>query len=346
MGLREEILQQPDVLSNLLTRGAPSVSDIARALSQREIDLVYVVARGSSDNAGLYAKYLFGIHNRLPVALAIPSLFTLYKAPPRLKNTLVLGISQSGESADLVEALKACRAEGASTVVITNCPESPLADASEFVLDIGAGEETAVAATKTYTGQLLAVAMLSTALANNEEHRRSLATLPTLAEKTLELNSEDSVASIAERYRYMEQCVVLGRGFNYATVFEWSLKLKELTYVVAGPYSSADFRHGPIALVERGFPVLAVLANGAVKPDILDLLAHLGEEKGAEILLVTNSNKADKIAQKILRFPDAPEWQTPLLAILPAQLFTYSLTLAKGFDPEHPRGLRKITTTE
>ncbi|MCA9322159.1 MAG: SIS domain-containing protein, partial [Planctomycetes bacterium] len=161
MGLHDEISEQPAVLSRLAAQARPGVLDIGRALRDRDIDMVYIVARGSSDNAGLFAKYLFGSHNHLPVAMALPSLFTMYAAPPRLKRALVIGISQSGQSPDIVLAVAEAKRQGAPTVVITNDPDSPLAAQGEFVIDIAAGDESAVAATKTYTAQLMAIAMLS-----------------------------------------------------------------------------------------------------------------------------------------------------------------------------------------
>lgn len=344
MGLHEEIFEQPSVLRGILDHQWPHVEAIAASVDLDAIDYVYVVARGSSDNAGLYAKYLLGIVNGMPVAMALPSLFTMYHAPPRLGRALVLGISQSGRSPDIVQAVTEGRRQGAATIVITNSPDSPLAQASEHVIDIRAGDERAVAATKTYTAQLLAVAMLSTALARSAERREALEAVPELVSRALE--TDESLAGSAQRFRYMEQCVVLGRGYNYATAYEWSLKLKELTYVVAEPYSSADFRHGPIAIVERGFPVLAVVAEGAVSGDLLALVARLQDEREAELVVVSDMDEALAFGRTACRLPKAPEWISPMTAIVPGQLFSYHLTLAKGFDPEHPRGLRKVTSTE
>ncbi|HDQ71831.1 MAG TPA: SIS domain-containing protein, partial [Chloroflexi bacterium] len=214
-------------------------------------------------------------------------------------------------------------------------------------VDISAGEEKAVAATKTYTAQLMAVAMLSVAMDTNDANGERLATLenvPALLRQVLELDA--TIERVAERYRYMERCVVLGRGYNYATAFEWSLKLKELTYVVAEPYSSADFRHGPIAIVGQGFPVLVVAPNGAVYQDMLGLLKRLNEENEAELLLVSDRDEALDLARTSLRLPaGVPEWISPLVSIVPAQLFCYYLTRAKGYDTESPRGLSKVTLT-
>jgi glucosamine--fructose-6-phosphate aminotransferase (isomerizing) len=343
MTLRKEILEQPQVLRRLLQEGEPRAREIARAIRARGIDYIFLTARGTSDNAGLYAKYLWGAMNGLPTALAAPSLFSIYHRPPRLHNALVVGISQSGQSPDIVQVVQEGRRQGAPTLAIVNKPDSPLAEASEFVLDVRAGEEQAVAATKSYTAQLMAIAMLAAALAD-DEGMQALHRVPGLVEEALGL--EEQIERAAERYRYMTQCIVLGRGYNYATAYEWSLKLKELTYVLAEPYSSADFRHGPIAVVERGFPVLAVTPRGAVHEDLLGLLQRLAEERRAELVVVSNEPQSLALAQTPLPLPAVlPEWISPLVSIVPGQLFCYYLTRAKAYDTEQPRGLQKVTRT-
>jgi glucosamine--fructose-6-phosphate aminotransferase (isomerizing) len=282
--------------------------------------------------------------NGLPVALATPSLFTYYQMPPRLKNALVVGISQSGQSPDIVSVLEEGRRQGCATLAITNAPGSPLADTADFLIDIQAGVEAAVAATKTYTAELMAIAMLSTAMLEDAEGWRLLSKVPGWVKQVLALDND--MARIAERYRYMDQCVVIGRGYNYATAFEWSLKLKELTYVVAEPYSSADFRHGPIAMVDSGFPVLAVVPSGKVYADMTALLQRLQQELKAELVVISDRKEALALAQSPLPLPEGiPEWLTPLVSIVPAQLFAYHLTRARGFDTEKPRAIRKVTET-
>ncbi len=230
------------------------------------------------------------------------------------------------------------------TLAITNAPDSPLAQTADYVIDVQAGTEKAVAATKTYTTQLLAMAMLSAALANDEERLAQLARLPEWVREGL--RQDEHIARLAPRYRYMQQCVVLGRGYNYATAFEWSLKLKELTYVVAEPYSSADFRHGPIAVVADGFPVLAVAPGGAVYADMLALLQKLAQERRAELLVISDQPEALQLATSPILLPrNIPEWLTPLVSIVPGQLFSYWLTAVKGYNTEAPRGLNKVTKT-
>ncbi|MEP6895645.1 MAG: SIS domain-containing protein, partial [Chloroflexota bacterium] len=286
MTLHSEIFEQPARLAAMLDHQKQNVLEIAKAIQARHVQYAFLAARGTSDNAGRYANYLWGAHNQLPLALATPSLFTFYQSPPRLQNALVIGVSQSGQSPDIVSVLEEGRKQNCLTLAITNIPDSPLAKAADFVLDIQAGPEKAVAATKTYTSQLMAVAMLSAALSGSTEHWNELASVSKWAEQALALDKE--LARISERFRYMSQCVVLGRGFNYATAFEWSLKLKELTYVIADPYSSADFQHGPIAMVEGGFPVLAISPKGKVHDTMKEMLTRLRKQLNAELVLISD----------------------------------------------------------
>ena len=344
MTLHSEIREQPASLARLLSTQKEAVEKIARAIQSKNIQYAFLAARGTSDNAGRYANYLWGGHNGLPVALATPSLFTLYMQPPKLSGALVVGISQSGQSPDIVSVLVEGRRQGCPTLAITNEPQSPLAQSADFVLDIQSGEERAVAATKTYTSELMAIAMLSTALNGTREAWDELSQAPEWVEQVL--NEEAGIAQMAQRYRYLDQCVVLGRGYNYCTTFEWALKLKEMAYLIAEPYSSADFLHGPIAMVERGFPVMAVVPQGRVFDPLMSLLTDLKEDHLAELVIISNAHSALALAQSPIQIPDrVPEWLSPVVGIVPAQLFTYHLTLAKGYDPDQPRSIHKVTRT-
>ena len=344
MTLQSEILEQPERLAHLLHNQWELVKKIAATIRQRDIRYVFLAARGTSDNAGRYANYLWGAQNQLPLALATPSLFTYYKRPPKLEGALVVGISQSGQSPDIVSVIVEGRRQGCLTLAITNEPDSPLAHAADLVLDIQAGDEKAIAATKTYTNELMAIAMLSAALADDKTHLGELGKVSGWANKVLK--QDVPISHLAERYRYMRQCVVLGRGFNYCTAFEWALKLKELTYTVAEPYSSADFQHGPIAMVEGGFPVLAVAARGMVFDSMHEMLGRLHSEQLAELVIISDDKDALSLAASPIQLPNGiPEWLTPIVSIIPAQLFAYHLTLAKGINPEMPRTITKVTET-
>jgi glucosamine--fructose-6-phosphate aminotransferase (isomerizing) len=345
MTLYSEIAEQPERIKHLLASQKKTVGKIADAIQKRDIQYVFLAARGTSDNAGRYANYLLGAMNGLPLALATPSLFTYYKQPPKLKNALVIGISQSGQSPDIVSVLKEGRKQNCLTLSITNEPDSPLAQTSDFVLDIQAGAEKAVAATKTYTTELAAVAMLSAALSGNKKYWNELGKVTGWMKQALKQN--DFISQAAQRYRYMDQTVVLGRGFNYATAFEWALKLKELTYIIAEPYSSADFAHGPIAMMVSGYPVFAVASKGMVFDSMLNMLQRLKHDFSAELVVISNDKKALALAKTPISIPaDVPEWLSPLINILPAQLFAYHLTVAKGYNTEQPRIIRKVTETK
>lgn len=345
MSLFSEISEQPERIKNLLSNQRKNIEQIAKQIQKREIDYVFLAARGTSDNAGRYANYLLGAMNGLPLALATPSLFTYYKQPPKLKNALVIGISQSGKSPDIVSVLEEGKKQNCLTLAITNEPNSPLGKTSDFVFDIQAGDEKAVAATKTYTTQLMTIAMLSTALSKNKTRWLELNKVSGWMKQVLKQN--DFIEEAVQRYRYIDQTIVLGRGFNYSTAFEWALKLKELTYIIAEPYSSADFAHGPIAMVESGYPVLAVAPKGKVFGSMLDMLKRLRSDISAELVVISNDKKALSLAQVPLTIPnDVPEWLSPLVSILPAQLFAYHLTLAKGYNAEQPRSIRKVTETK
>ena len=341
--LLSEINEQPQVLQRLLDLEYPSIREIAADLGRREIHWVLIAGRGTSDNAATYAKYLFGAVNRLPVALAAPSLYTIYGTPPRLRNALALAISQSGMSPDIVAVMEEARAQGMPTVAITNAPDSRLARTVERIILCHAGEEQSVAATKTYTAELLALALLAVALGSDGERLKQLQALPETVAAILA--GREQVFQRAERYRYMEHCAVIGRGYNYATASEFALKLKELTYVGANPYSSADFRHGPIAAISPGFPVFLIAPGGQSYPELFQLAEELRQLQ-AELIVVSEREEVLSLAQSPLRLPlSTEEWLSPITAIVPGQLFSYALARFKGLDPDRPRGLRKVTET-
>jgi glucosamine--fructose-6-phosphate aminotransferase (isomerizing) len=341
--LHQEILEQPAVLQRLLDAERPSVERIAAAIRQAAPRYVMLAARGSSDNAARYGQYLFGAVNGLPAALATPALYTLYQRPPRLEGALVLAISQSGQSPDIVAVVEEGRRQGALTVAITNEPASPLANAAQHTIALQAGPERSLAATKTYTASLMALALLSASLAGDAGHTQSLQAVPGFVAEVLA--SAPAILQAAERYRYMDACVVASRGYNYATAFEITLKLKELAYVLAEPYSLADFRHGPMAVVERDFPVVTVVPEGVMAAGLIEFLRQL-RERQAEIMVISALDEALAMAQTPLALPRGmPEWLSPLVAVVPGQIFALGLTRAKGLDPDHPRGLRKVTLT-
>jgi len=341
--LQQEIHEQPVALERLLVAERANIDWIAAAIQERTPRFVLIAARGSSDNAARYGQYLFGAHNRLPVALATPSLFTLYQSPPRLEDALVLAVSQSGQSPDILAVVEEGNRQGALTVALTNDVASPLANLAHYTIALHAGPEKSVAATKTYTASLMGLAMLSVALSRDETRQRSLELAPESVSKTL--TASKKIITAAQAFRDADACVVLGRGFNYSTAFEIALKLKELTYVLAEPYSSADFQHGPVALVEKDFPLIAVVPHGRTAEELTGFLEEL-QTRHPNLVAITPVQALLEIAHTPIPLPDdMPEWLSPLAAVVPGQLFALGLALAKGIDPDNPRGLKKVTRT-
>jgi glutamine---fructose-6-phosphate transaminase (isomerizing) len=342
MGLRDEIREQPEAVARLLAAGPRQVDPVAEAIRRRAPSFAVLAARGTSDQAGVYAQYLFGALCGLPVAPSTPSVLTLYDRVPRYGEALVLGISQSGRSPDIVRVLDEGRAQGALTVAITNDPESPLAAAADHVIELRAGPERSIAATKTYTNQLVAIAMLAARVADADGADAELARLPARIEGALA--SEADAEKAAARHHRLDRCVVLGRGYDYGTSREWALKLQELARVLAQPYSSADFEHGPIALAGTDLTVLAVAASAAPAAQVDELLGRL-RALGCDVLAVTPEGR-DVPADVRLSIPDGvPDWLMPMVSIVPGQLYAYHLTAAKGLQPDAPVGIQKVTLT-
>jgi glutamine---fructose-6-phosphate transaminase (isomerizing) len=351
--VRSELGEAGAVVARLLGSAGPACDELARMVAERRIDFVLVAARGTSDHAATYAQYVLGERNGLAVGLAAPSLASVYGRGPRLERALVVGISQSGRSPDVVGVLEDGHRQGALTVAITNDPASPLAAAAQSVLPLEAGPEIAIAATKTYVGELTVVAMLSRALeqagitspgrAEPPPGAFDLADLPASLDRLTA--DDDAVSAIARRWSGLERCAVLARGYHYATAREWALKLKEIAGVAADPYSAADFEHGPIAVVEPGFPVLAVATEGPALAGMADLLGRLAA-LGADLLVASDAATVRSLGRDSLPIPAGiPEWLSPIAAIVTCQLFSYHLALAAGRDPEAPPNLRKVTLT-
>ena len=341
--LYQEIHQQPDVIRRLVTQPQDVYTSLAARIQSLGIKQVYIAARGTSDNTGRYAQYTLGAKNQMVVSLASPSLFTVYKQVPDLSNTLVIGISQSGKSPDIVSVIAEGKRQGALTAAITNNPVSDLAIAADFVLDLNADEEFSLAATKTFTAQLITVALLSAALDGSDKSREDLLALPQQVTDAFLL--EDQVQSLVERYRYMTNCLILGRGFNYATAFEFAIKMKELTYTHADPYSTADFMHGPFALVEQGTPIFIFAPGTTMAADAKSTIEKV-KDREAEVIVFSDKNDLLELGERSLTLPiDVPEWLSPITTIIPGQLFAMYLAYSRGYDPDKPRALNKVTET-
>ncbi len=332
-----EMAEQPAALAALLLERA-GVEKLARRIAEATPRWVHLAARGSSDNAGRYAQDLLGARHGLPVALALPSLHTLYGAELRLEGALVVGVSVSGQSPDVVRVIEDGRRQGALTLAVTATPSSPLGRAAELCLPLACGEERAVAATKSYTSQLMAFAMLSAALADDGEAWRELEAVPAAVGAALAAPAPGGALAQATRL------AVLGRGYGYGTAHEVALKLKETGYLAAEPYSFADFLHGPWALVEPGFHVVLIAPSGATAAQGLELARRL-RDGGALLTAVSDLEAILALADLPIPIPATPEWLAPLVSVVPGQRLAHGLALARGANPDAPRGLAKVTRT-
>jgi glutamine---fructose-6-phosphate transaminase (isomerizing) len=336
----QEIAEQPATLETTIKEELEHSKHIGDHLRSRDIDTIILVARGSSDNACQFGRYLLEITTGIPVSLCAPSVYTLYNAKLRLRRSVVIGVSQSGEGTDINLVLDNAKASGAFTIAITNEAGSSMARLTDETLLIHAGRERSVAATKTYTGQMIHFYLLAAAIGDRRLH---IEQIPEHTQKALDLRSE--IEELVQRYVFMENCVVVGRGLNYGNSFELALKLMETCYVVAERFSSADFFHGPLAIVERRFPVIMFAPVGPTVPGNLELLNRLGELH-ADCMAITNSPEIGSKASRTLKLgEDIDEFLSPIPFIVPAQLFAAYLAEAKGIDPDAPRSLAKVTKT-
>jgi glucosamine--fructose-6-phosphate aminotransferase (isomerizing) len=343
MSLHDEILEQPEAARRQLASSQAELAALAGRHRAQPFRSVVIAARGTSDHAAIYGQYVLGVRNGLNVGLATPSVVSIYGAEPDVRDSLVVGISQSGASPDIVAVVASAARQGAPTLAITNDPSSPLAATADHVLDLAAGPERAIAATNTYTTTLLAIARLSLALRPDPDAEQALNAVPDAMAAALRV--EDEVAVIVRALGSTDRCVIVGRGFEYATAREWALKLKELAQVFADPYSSADFRHGPIALVQPGIPAFILAPSGATEASMTELIADVAG-RGVDTVVVSDAAAALELGRWAIQIPaGVPEWLRPVVSIIPGQLFAYHATVARGLDPESPRSLTKVTRT-
>jgi glucosamine--fructose-6-phosphate aminotransferase (isomerizing) len=338
----QEIAEQPAALARTIQQEREKISKLAGLLKSREIDLIVIVARGSSDNAALFGRYLLEITTGIPVSLSAPSVHTLYGAKLKLNHALVIGVSQSGEGEDINQVLTNARDCGAYTVGITNEPASSMVGFVHETLLMHGGKERSVAATKTFTGQMMLFYMLAAALSDRQP-TWSYETIPDFASKALE--QQPAILELVQRYVFMENCVVVGRGLAYANAYEMALKLMETCYVVAERFSSADFLHGPVAMVERHFPVFLFAPPGVMLPGVKDLIQRLRELHAETLAITSDLEAAANCTRSVVMPKEIDECVAPIPYIIPAQLFAALLADAKGLDPDKPRSLSKVTRT-
>lgn len=349
--LINEINEQAACIARLVQNARPEARRIAQELKGR-FDYILVTSRGSSENAGRYAQYLMQTAAGYPVALTRPSIYTLYERPPQLKNALMLGISQSGASPDLLAVFREARAQGRPTVLITNTPDSPMAQISDYVLDLNCGKEYATAATKSYTATLAAIALLAEAFQPEGGLVRyaDLQALPAQLEQVLQRYNDPQESPVSasphlEKLVNMPYLVVLGRGYNNATAFEIELKLKELSGLTTVAYSAADFLHGPIACIQPGYPVLGVLPRGATLGPVLETM-RMAQARGAWLAMISDDPGTLALADMPMWIPEGiPEYLSPVSDVIPGQFLGMALGAARGVNVDQPDGIHKVTET-
>jgi glucosamine--fructose-6-phosphate aminotransferase (isomerizing) len=338
----QEISEQPEALARTIREERSRISRLGKMLKERAIDLIVLVARGSSDNAALFGRYLLEITTGIPVSLSAPSVHTLYKARLKLGKALVVGVSQSGEGEDINRVLENSRACGAFTVGITNEPNSSMTRLVDETLLMHGGIERSVAATKTFTGQMMLFYMLASELAVRPKEF-SYEAIPDFTARALE--QRPAILELVQRYVFMENCVVVGRGLAYANAYELALKLMETCYVVAERFSSADFLHGPLAMVERHFPVILFAPPGVMLRGVKDLIDRLRELRADTLAITSDLDAAGACTRSIVMPREIDEFLAPIPYMIPGQLFAALLAEAKGLDPDAPRSLSKVTRT-
>ena len=342
--MEKEIFEQPSVLTAIRGENESELHRLTLALEEKKPSLVYFAARGTSDHASMYAGYLLGIYKGIPSALSLPSVVTLYDGMLCLKDALVIGVSQSGKAADVLDVIKRANRDGAITVAVTNDPASPMAQQAAFRLSCAAGEEVSVAATKTFTSQMYVLAMFVAQWSRNSALCETLEKVPKALEVAIHCFS-DQLERVIQRYRYMRDGFVLARGTSYPIALEAALKLQETNYVRMKGYAISDFYHGPLAQIEQGTPVMLFAGKGPCYSNALEILQKL-DEIGAEVILV--SDNAELTAGRDLSFsiPDlGSDAGSPFLFAAFAQMFACRLSMVKGLDPDAPRNLKKVTIT-
>src|SRR6266545_2674206 len=340
--LETELYEQPAALARLIERQAEHVEEVAAAFRRDDVRYIVSASRGSSSNAARYAQYLLGRAQRVPVMFATPSLYTIYEQPPRLDGAVVLGISQSGASPDVISVLAEARRQGRPTVSITNGLDSPIAKESDAVLLLEAGEERSVAATKTYMNSLGAIALLFGAI-DGTIARAELERMPDVLERQIALSF--ATAPRLDHLADAAGATVVARGVNFGTAHEIALKIRELSGLVVEAYSPADLMHGPVAAIRPGWPVIAVAPTGPVQSSVAEVLPAL-EERGARVFVISDVEELlERAATALPLVPGVPEWLSPLTAVVPGQAMGLRLAQLRGLDVDRPVGLKKITLT-
>ncbi|MGH3417067.1 MAG: SIS domain-containing protein [Actinocrinis sp.] len=339
--MAREMAEQPAVLQRILDEGLPAIREAAEQINRRRPRFVLLTARGTSDNAAYYAKYLIEIGLGLPVGLTSMSTATAYGARPNLSDVLSITVSQSGGSPDLVAYTEMAKAAGALTLAVTNVAGSPVNRAGELSLDLLAGPEKALPATKSYTAELLTLYLLIDAVRGGDGSAAK--GLPELAASIQA--RRDEIVDLAGRYRFASRLVITSRGYGYPTAREAALKVMETSYLPAHAFSGADLLHGPLAMVDNVSPVVAIASAGAGGTALEPVLDRL-RERGADLVVVGSPQHVAGASAGFELPSGVAEEVAPVLEILPLQQLAYEITMARGLNPDAPRALAKVTETK
>lgn len=340
----KEILEQPEVLQRCVKSNEKIILNIVENIKARNINSVVIAARGTSDHAGIYAKYIIESVIGIPVSLAAPSIFTIYGKKMKLNNSLVIGLSQSGKAADVLEVIQSANESNALTLTITNDKESPLAKQAQYHLFCDAGLEKSVAATKTFTSEMMLAAQLVAQWSGDEQFKNQLAQVPANLSKIFD--QENNIINKVQRYRFISECFVLSRGINYPIALESALKIQETSYVRARAYATSDFHHGPFAMIDKDMLAIIYAPNGPSYKDEIEMINKI-KGSGAEVLIVSNNKELLESENFTFEIPQTDnDMISPFYNVVIAQMFACQLSLCRGLNPDAPRGLNKVTITK
>ncbi len=357
----KEIHEQPDVIRNVLNG---KLYDIDEPIVLKEVDIdneklkdlnrIEIIACGTSLHAAMVGKYIIEDFTGIAVDVE-PSSEYIYRKTVTDKNTLVIGVSQSGETADTITAIRQAKDKGAHALIITNRPDSSMARYADSLIPVSAGIEISVAATKSYTAQLLSFYLLAIKLAETKNSlskdylkfiKHELIQLPVKIEEILD--SKAAIQKIARKYANFKNFIFIARGINLATAFEGALKLKEISYINATGYAAGELKHGPIAMLDETMPVLSILIPGGITYDKILSNSEEAKARNARLIALTSSTdeKLKDTFEDVITIPEVPEILSPIIANIPCQILAYYIAEFLGKDVDQPRNLAKSVTVE
>jgi len=342
--MKKEIFEQTDCLKKCYDNNIRLIKTVVENIKNNDIHSIIFVARGSSDNAATFGKYAIEILSGIPVSLAAPSVVSIYKKNLKLEKTCVIGVSQSGQSEDICQFMEMAGKKGAITVAITNNLESRLAQNSQFSIDMSVGKEEAVAATKSFTAEVLILEMLAAFLSDDYEIIKKLPIIDKIVKKALDY--EQYIKDEVYRFRYLDECFVLGRGLAYPIALEFALKVQETSYIRAKGFSSSDFMHGPIAMINNNIPVFIIAFSDETAESSVEIAKKLYENDIDVIAFSDIERLKDNSALFFEINSELDIWQKPFFVIPMIQLFSYYLSILKKNNPDKPRLLNKVTITK